>query len=36
MAKTRRDNGWHIVSGGKTMWKTVTAVEIDDRWSDPR
>jgi hypothetical protein len=27
MAKTRRDNGKHIGSGGDTIWKTVTTVE---------
>ena len=28
MAKARRDNGPHIVSGGDTVWKTVTTGEM--------
>ena len=31
LAKMRRDNREHIVSGGETMWKTVITVEIDYR-----
>ena len=27
MAKARRDNRTHIVSGGETVWKTVTIAE---------
>jgi hypothetical protein len=34
MAKARRDNRTHIVSGGKTVWKTVTTVEVYCRWSN--
>jgi hypothetical protein len=34
MAKARRDNGPHIVSGGKTVWKTVTTAEVYCCWSD--
>jgi len=40
LVKTRRDNRQRIVSGGKTVWKTVTLEEVDDqgqtggRWSE--